>query len=139
MRSHVRVLVAGVSTRAAAESAARAGFDVTSVDAFGDLDQHPAVHGLSVPRDFGVRMSATAAVRASRSIACDAVVYLSNFDNHPHAVGRLCSGRALGGTSRPYSAASAIRTCWPKRFDAEASPRSTCSPRPGEPPPQIAG
>ena len=35
------VLVAGVSTRAAAESAARAGFRVTAIDAFGDLDQHP--------------------------------------------------------------------------------------------------
>src|SRR4051794_15268575 len=101
MSSHVRVLVAGVSTRAAAESAARAGFEVTSVDAFGDLDQHPAVRGLSVPRDFGVRMSATAAVRAARDIACDAVVYLSNFDNHPHAVGRLASGRALWGNGPP--------------------------------------
>ncbi len=47
-----RVLIAGVSTRAAAESAANAGFTVTALDAFGDLDQHPSVRSLSLPRDF---------------------------------------------------------------------------------------
>ena len=39
----MRLLIAGISTRAAAESAARAGFEVTAIDAFGDLDQHPGV------------------------------------------------------------------------------------------------
>jgi uncharacterized protein len=88
-----RVLIAGVSTRAAAESAARAGFRVTAVDAFGDLDQHPSVTARALPRTF----SAPAAVRAARDIACDAVVYLSNFENHHKAVARLAAGRALWG------------------------------------------
>ena len=92
-----RVLVAGVSTRAAAESAARAGYVVTAIDAFGDLDQHPSVRGLSLPRDFGMRFSAPAAARAARSIECEAVAYVSGFENHPEAVRRLTAGRVLWG------------------------------------------
>jgi predicted ATP-grasp superfamily ATP-dependent carboligase len=92
-----RLLIAGVSTRAAAESAARAGFTVTAVDAFGDLDQHPSVRALSLPRDFGARFTATRAARAARTIACDAVAYLSSFENRPTAVGVLGSGRRLWG------------------------------------------
>ena len=52
------VLIVGVSTRAAAESAARAGFDVIALDAYADLDQHPSVRALSLPRDFGTAFSA---------------------------------------------------------------------------------
>src|SRR4051812_18141925 len=37
----MHVLIAGVSTRAFAESAARAGFEVTTIDAFADVD-YPA-------------------------------------------------------------------------------------------------
>jgi predicted ATP-grasp superfamily ATP-dependent carboligase len=92
-----RVLVAGISTRAAAESAARAGFSVTSLDAFGDLDQHPSVRALSLPRDFGTRFTSPAAARAARTIESDLVAYLSSFENHPSAVGRLAAGRTLWG------------------------------------------
>src|SRR5262245_38224750 len=94
-----RVLIAGISTRAAAESAARAGFDVTALDAFGDLDQAPSVRALSVIRDFGMRFTPHAAARASRTIDCDAIAYLSSFDNHPRAVARLAAGRALWGNA----------------------------------------
>ena len=90
-----RVLVAGVSTRAAAESAARAGFVVTAIEAFGDLDQHASVRALSLGRSFTAR----AAARAARSIECDAVVYLSSFENHPKAVSALAAGRALWGNA----------------------------------------
>ena len=94
-----RVLVAGVSTRAAAESAARAGFAVTAIDAFGDLDQHTSVRSLSLQRDFGAPVSTRAAARAARSIECDAVAYLSSFENHPRAVSALAAGRALWGNA----------------------------------------
>ena len=89
------VLVAGVSTRAAAESAARAGFAVTAIDAFGDLDQHPSVVGLALPHNFTTR----AAALAARTVECDAVVYLSSFENHPKAITTLAEGRALWGNS----------------------------------------
>jgi uncharacterized protein len=91
--SRARVLIAGVSTRAAAESAARAGFDVTAIDAFADLDQHPAVHAHGLPGPFTAR----AAAEAARSIECDAVAYLSNFENHPAAVRLLTANRRLWG------------------------------------------
>jgi predicted ATP-grasp superfamily ATP-dependent carboligase len=90
-----RILIAGVSTRAAAESAAQAGFVVTAIDAFGDLDQHASVRALSLGRSF----AAHAAARAARSIECDAVVYLSSFENHPKAVSALAAGRALWGNA----------------------------------------
>jgi predicted ATP-grasp superfamily ATP-dependent carboligase len=90
-----RVLIAGVSTRAAAESAARAGFGVTSVDAFADLDQHPSVRSLPPSRPF----DAITLARGSRDVDCDAVAYLSTFENHPRAVDVLSAGRALWGNS----------------------------------------
>jgi predicted ATP-grasp superfamily ATP-dependent carboligase len=95
----MRVLVVGLSTRAAAESAARAGFAVTAIDAFGDRDQHPSVRGLSLVRDFGVRFSPGAAARAGRKIACDVVAYASSFENHPRAVKTLAGRRGLWGNA----------------------------------------
>ena len=91
------VLIAGASTRAAAESAARAGYAVTAFDAYGDLDHHPSVHIVSLPRDLNVRFSVSAAARASRDVTCDAVVYLSSFENHRRAVKTLAADRALWG------------------------------------------
>src|SRR6187549_3175210 len=93
------VLLAGISTRAAAESAARAGFAVTAIDAFADLDQHAGVRSLSLRRDLGAAVSAHAAARTARSIACDAVAYLSSFENHPRAVRALGAGRVLWGNA----------------------------------------
>src|SRR5438093_11188370 len=90
---HSRILIVGISTRAAAESAARAGFEVTAIDAFADLDQHPSVRAMAVSRPFTAR----AAARAARSIAGDAVAYLSNFENHPDDVRTLAAGRQLWG------------------------------------------
>jgi predicted ATP-grasp superfamily ATP-dependent carboligase len=92
-----RLLLTGVSTRSAAESAARAGFTVTALDAFADLDQHPAVRALSLPRDFGARFTPSAAARAAKGIESDAVAYLSSFENHPHAIATLAAGRTLLG------------------------------------------
>ena len=92
-----RLLLAGVSTRAAAESAARAGFSVTALDAFADLDQHPSVRALSLPHDFGGRFTPSAAARAAKTIECDSVAYLSSFENHPRALATLAAGRTLLG------------------------------------------
>ena len=93
------LLICGVSTRAAAESAALAGFRVTAIDAFADLDQHPSVRALSVQRDFGRRPTTAATARAAQEIECDAFVYLSGFENHPRLVGRLACRRTLWGNS----------------------------------------
>jgi len=104
-----RVLIVGVSTRAAAESAARAGFDVTALDAYADLDQHPSVRALSLPRDFKLHPTAPAGARAARTIESDAVAYLSSFENHPRAVAMLAAGRTLWETRPTFYVVSAIR------------------------------
>jgi predicted ATP-grasp superfamily ATP-dependent carboligase len=95
MRLHV--LIAGTSTRAAADSAARAQFDVTAIDAFADLDQHPSVRALSVPRDLGLTATPHRMARASGRVGADAVAYLSPFENHPNAVAELARHRRLLG------------------------------------------
>jgi len=94
-----RVLIAGVSTRAVVESAVRAGFDVTSVDAYADIDQPAAARCLSLPRDFGRPWHAARAARATASERVDAVLYTSNIENHPRAVAALSNGRELWGNA----------------------------------------
>lgn len=91
------VLIAGLSSRAIANSAVGAGFAVTAIDAFADFDLHPSVRGLSVRRDFGTSFSPQAVVRAAADLVVEAVVYGSNFENHPDAVALLAAGRALWG------------------------------------------
>lgn len=92
-----RVLIAGFSTRAAANSAAAAGFAVTALDAFGDLDVDPSVRVVSLPRDLGTPFTPAAAARAAAGFVTDAAIYLSNFENHPAAVSALAADRALWG------------------------------------------
>lgn len=96
-RGGTHVLVVGLSARALAQSAVRAGFLVTTLDAFADLDLPDGVRGLSLPREFNLPFSASAAARVAASIASDAVVYASNFENDPDAVAALAAGRALWG------------------------------------------
>ena len=93
------LLICGTSTRAAAESAARAGFSVTTIDAFADRDQHPAVRALSAGRDCNAPPTAAAMARVARDLPRGAVVYLSPFENHPRAVAALAAGRVLLGNA----------------------------------------
>jgi uncharacterized protein len=92
----MRVLLAGVSTRGFAESAARAGYEVVAVDGFGDLDLRAAAAEVRVVR-VGGRFSARAAAAAVRDVRCDAAVYEASFDNHPGAVRALAAHRTLWG------------------------------------------
>jgi predicted ATP-grasp superfamily ATP-dependent carboligase len=91
-----RVLIAGVSTRALAESAARAGCGVIAVDGFGDLDLR-RVADVRLARDARGRFSSGAAVRAGRGAQVDGVVYCASFENHPRAVRTLAAGATLWG------------------------------------------
>ncbi len=93
------VLIVGVSTRALAESASRAGYSCVSVDAFGDLDQKSRVENVSLSRDLGRRYSAAAAVAIGRRSAAASVAYVANLENHPAAVRRLALGRQLLGNT----------------------------------------
>jgi predicted ATP-grasp superfamily ATP-dependent carboligase len=92
-----QIVVAGISTRAFAASAARAGYHVTAVDAFGDLDLRRTADVISRwPEDGGQFKPMTAAIAADAApggLAC----YTSNFENYPAAVERLARGRTLLG------------------------------------------
>ncbi len=94
-----RVLIVGISTRAFAEAAHAAGWECSSVDAFGDLDQKTRVNNVGVLRDLGRPYSAAAAVAAARRLPGSSVAYVGNLENHPDAVGRLGRGRELLGNS----------------------------------------
>ena len=92
MPEQPHVLLAGVSTRALAQSAARAGYRVTAVDPFGDVDLR-AVAEVVTLRPFG----ADRAARIARSVAAGLVAFTSNLENHPAAVAELARGRRLLG------------------------------------------
>jgi uncharacterized protein len=91
-------LIVGVTTRAIAESARRAGHDVLTVDYFGDLDQKALCPNVSL-REHGLRYSAAAIVRLARGVSYDAVVYAGGFENHPTAVATLARHRTLFGNT----------------------------------------
>jgi uncharacterized protein len=91
------VLVVGVTTRALAISAARAGYRVSAIDAFGDMDLRAVAEVIGLDR-VGVRQfDPDFAAELGASVAADFVAYTSNLENHPAAVSRLGrSGRLLG-------------------------------------------
>lgn len=88
------VILAGVSTRALAQSAARAGYRVSAVDPFGDVDLR-AVADVVPLRPF----AADGLMRAGRSVPAGLVAYTSNLENHPAVVAELARGRRLLGNS----------------------------------------
>lgn len=88
----MRILIIGVSTRAIAESACAAGYDVITLDYFGDSDQKRLCQNYSLKRDFGLPFGPAQLYRASRSLEFDAVVYLSNLENYPAMVEKLAAG-----------------------------------------------
>ena len=92
-----RVLIAGASARAFAESAARAGYEVVAVDGFGDLDLQRCARTVLPGRDAGGRLSTRLVARAARRVPCDAVAYVGPLENHPGCVRALARGGGSGG------------------------------------------
>ena len=100
IETHSRhVLVAGVTTRAIAVSAAHAGYKVTAVDAFGDLDLRAVADVITLGAAPGTRFDPLAAAIAGERVPAGLVAYTSNLENHPKAVERLARGRRLLGNS----------------------------------------
>ncbi|HEU5154563.1 MAG TPA: hypothetical protein VFU03_07525, partial [Gemmatimonadales bacterium] len=92
------VLLAGMSVRAMAESAAKAGYQVIALDGFGDLDTIRAADRVLIPRrDLNRRYSVERLVALSRLVKAEAFAYGANLENHPTAIGRLTAGRTLLG------------------------------------------
>ena len=94
----MRILIAGLTTRAIAESAVRAGAAIVTVDYFGDLDQQRLceTHPL---REHGRGYSAAAILEVARELAYDAVVYCGGLENHPDVVAALSRDRMLLGNA----------------------------------------
>ncbi len=93
------VLVAGVTTRALALSAVRAGYRVTAVDAFADLDLQAAAQQVLLARSRtpGEPYGPMEAANVGSNISAQLAAYTSNFENYPTAVARLAQGRQLLG------------------------------------------
>jgi uncharacterized protein len=90
-----RLLVVGVTSRALAVSAARAGYQVTAIDAFGDRDLRAAARVIVAPQ--GSRFDPHAASLSAADVAAELFAYTSNLENYPAEVERLASGRRLLG------------------------------------------
>ncbi len=92
------ILLAGISMRAMAESAFRAGYRVTAVDGFGDLDTVRVSDRVLTPsRDLQRPYSVERLTRLSRTVTAGLVAYGANLENYPAAVERLAAGRTLLG------------------------------------------
>jgi len=96
------VVLAGVTTRALAASASRAGYRVTAIDAYGDLDLRAVAQVIALPENG--EYSALAAAEAARASGAESVAYTSNFENYPEAISLLAAGRRLLGNSGPVVA-----------------------------------
>jgi predicted ATP-grasp superfamily ATP-dependent carboligase len=91
------VLIAGVTTRPFAASAARAGYRVTAVDAFGDCDLQEFAEVILARSAAGQNYHPFVAAQAADPVPAQLAAYTSNFENHPAAVTRLSQGRRLLG------------------------------------------
>ena len=94
----MRILIAGLTTRALAESAVRAGAAIVTVDYFGDLDQARLCETHSL-RERGRGYSAAAILEAARELDYEAVVYCGGLENHPGVVAELARDRVLLGNA----------------------------------------
>jgi len=94
----VRILIAGLTTRALAESAVRAGAAIVTIDYFGDLDQERLceTHPL---RERKHGYSAGAILEVARELSYDAVAYCGGLENHPGVVAELARDRLLLGNA----------------------------------------
>lgn len=96
-----RILIAGASTRAIAQSAIAAGCDVVTVDYFGDFDQKACCENYALGRDLGLPYGPAGLYEAGRRLRYEAVAYTAGLENHPAIVAALEAGAAPGGSASP--------------------------------------
>ncbi len=125
------MLLVTISARAAAESAARTGYNLLVLDIFGDLDLSRIYPSYSLMRDFqhlhALPGSATEKLYlCSKDLDFTEVVYGSGFENHPELVeGWVSDGKAIFGNS-----ARTLRRVrdWEKLFEFLASEKISFPP-----------
>lgn len=92
-------LLAGVSVRALAQSAVRAGYRIVAADYFGDSDLEALAPCRSLLRQGQAPYDARALPALVAGLAYDAVAYVANLENHPAVVTALAGGRPVVGNS----------------------------------------
>ncbi|MBU6996402.1 MAG: ATP-grasp domain-containing protein [Theionarchaea archaeon] len=88
----MKYVLAGLSTRAVAESAVRAGKDCVAVDFFGDLDLESVCRTISLRRRFGVSLGSFSPyffLRGARLVDADCLIFVSPLENYPHILQRF--------------------------------------------------
>lgn len=95
----MRILLVGLSTRAMAESAHRSGYEVITVDYFGDYDQKLLVPNYSLLRDLGTNFQVSLLGETARQLDFDALAYTSNLENYPEIVEKLAAKGTILGNS----------------------------------------
>ncbi len=92
-------LLAGVSVRALAQSAVRAGYPVVAADYFGDADLAGLVAGRSLLRHGQTPYDARGLPGLARGLEYGALAYAANLENHPRVVRALAGGRPIAGNT----------------------------------------
>jgi predicted ATP-grasp superfamily ATP-dependent carboligase len=92
-------LLAGVSVRALAQSAVRAGYRIVAADYFGDSDLEALAPCRSLLRQGYASYDARALPGLVAGLEYNAVAYVANLENHPGVVTALAGGRPVVGNS----------------------------------------
>ncbi|NDV19430.1 ATP-grasp domain-containing protein [Pseudodesulfovibrio sp. JC047] len=95
----MRILLTGVSVRALAQSAVRAGYDVSCLDFFGDRDLPVQAHSVSMSDSGYETYDPHALVELAKPLDDDALAYVASLENHPDLVARLAKDRLLIGNT----------------------------------------
>ncbi|MFN0052706.1 MAG: ATP-grasp domain-containing protein [Planctomycetales bacterium] len=98
------LLIVGASTRAAAHSALRGGWQPTWVDLYGDVDLVSVAQGVAAP-DFPEGV-----VEGAAALSPAPWMYTGGMENHPQLVDQLSRGRPLWGN--PGDVLQRIRDPW---------------------------
>ncbi|MCX6000401.1 MAG: ATP-grasp domain-containing protein [Chloroflexi bacterium] len=95
----MRILILGLNTRDIGQAAVRGGYNLFTLDYFGDRDQKELVENYSLMRDFKLDFGASNLLICSRHLDFEALVYVSNLENHFEVVQELAEGHTLLGNT----------------------------------------
>jgi predicted ATP-grasp superfamily ATP-dependent carboligase len=104
-------LLAGISVRALAQSAARAGYRIAALDYFGDSDLPDAFPRRSLKGQGRAYYDARHLPDLADGLDYDGLVYAANLENHPRVLRQLADGRPIVGNG-PEVLRKA--RCWPE-------------------------
>lgn len=96
-----KILLLGYSTRAAAESAFRADYSITSMDFFGDKDQLRWAKNTSFLRDVKKSFSIRELLRFALQLPRSNLIYTANLENYSSTIEVLTKHHTLLGNSSP--------------------------------------